>query len=70
VRSSPGRDLNAVTPNYEAGVTFQTFTAAMFQSRDFLGCDAVWCCGRIPTFRRSMLPPSSGWSDRAKTAFQ
>jgi hypothetical protein len=25
-----------------------------------LGCDTVYCCGRIPTFQRSMLPPSSG----------
>jgi len=29
--------------------------------RCLLGCDAVWWCGRIPTFRRSTLPPSSGW---------
>jgi len=27
-----------------------------------LGCVAVLCCGRIPTFRTSMLPLSSGWS--------
>jgi hypothetical protein len=24
-----------------------------------LGCDAVWTCGQIPTFRRNMLCPSS-----------
>jgi len=30
--------------------------------RGLLDCDAVYCCGRIPTFRRSMLPPSSGWT--------
>jgi hypothetical protein len=24
-----------------------------------LGCDAVFCCGRIPTFRMTLLPPSS-----------
>jgi len=23
--------------------------------------DAVKCCGRTPTFRRSVMPPSSGW---------
>jgi len=23
-------------------------------SRGFLGCDTVWCCGRIPTFQRSI----------------
>jgi hypothetical protein len=27
------------------------------------GCDTLECCCRIPTFRRSMLPPSSGWSE-------
>jgi len=25
-----------------------------------MGCDAVYCCGRISTFQISMLPPSSG----------
>jgi hypothetical protein len=25
-----------------------------------LVCDAMMCCGRIPTFRRSVLPPPSG----------
>jgi len=24
-----------------------------------LGCDAVWCCGRLPTFRRIMLYPTT-----------
>jgi hypothetical protein len=32
-------------------------------SRGLPGCDTVWCCGRIPTFRRSMLTPSSEWSE-------
>jgi hypothetical protein len=27
-------------------------------SRGLLGCDAVQCCDRIPTFQRSMHPPS------------
>jgi hypothetical protein len=31
-------------------------------SRGLLGRDAMQCCGRIPTFPSSMLPPSSGWS--------
>jgi hypothetical protein len=26
-----------------------------------LDCDAVYCCGRIPTFRGTLLPPSAGW---------
>jgi len=30
-------------------------------SRSRLGYNTVWCCGRMPTFRRIMLPPSSGW---------
>jgi hypothetical protein len=25
-----------------------------------LGCNAVWTCRQIPTFRRNILPPSSG----------
>jgi hypothetical protein len=33
---------------------------AEYSSRILLGCDAVQCCGKIPTFRRIMLPPSSG----------
>jgi len=32
----------------------------IFSSRDLLGCDdAVKCCGRIPSFRKNLLPPSS-----------
>jgi len=30
-------------------------------SRGLLGCDTAQLCGRVPTFRRNMLPPSSGW---------
>jgi len=31
----------------------------------------VWYCGRTPTFRRSMLPPSSGWGiEAAWTSYQ
>jgi hypothetical protein len=25
-----------------------------------MGCDTVWCCGRLPTFRKALLPLSSG----------
>jgi hypothetical protein len=28
-------------------------------SHGLLGCDAVSCCGRVSTFRRAMLPPTS-----------
>jgi hypothetical protein len=31
------------------------------ESPGLLGCVAVYCCGRIPTLRRIILPPSSGW---------
>jgi hypothetical protein len=31
-----------------------------FVDVDLLGCDAVWTCGQIPTFRRNILFPSSG----------
>jgi hypothetical protein len=33
--------------------------------RGLLACDAVYCCGRIPTFQRSMLLPIFGmkWSE-------
>jgi hypothetical protein len=34
-----------------------------YSSRGLLSCDTVQWCGRIPTFRRSMLPSSSRWSD-------
>jgi hypothetical protein len=30
-------------------------------SQGLLGCDAVYYCGRIPTFRRALMPPSSGF---------
>jgi hypothetical protein len=29
----------------------------------------VLCCGRIPTFQRSMLPPSSGWRVEMEAAW-
>jgi len=34
-------------------------------SRSLLGCDTMEC-GRVPTFRKSMLPPSSRWSGPLK----
>jgi len=36
---------------------------AEYSSLGLLVCDAVFPCGRIPNFQRSMLPSSSGWSD-------
>jgi hypothetical protein len=39
---------------------FWDFHGSGVSVRGLLGCDAVKCCGRIPKFRRSVLPPSSG----------
>jgi len=43
--------------HFESSVTrntrFEVFTAVMYQVK-------VECCGRIPTFRRTVLPSSSG----------
>jgi hypothetical protein len=33
-------------------------------SRRVLGCDTVFRCNGIQSFRRTMLTPSSGWSDQ------
>jgi len=32
----------------------------LVSSLGFLGCDAIYGCGKISTFQRSMLPPSAG----------
>jgi len=49
--------------NIKLDANFEGFTAAMFQVEVFFFfCDALWCCGRIPTFQRSVLPPSAWWS--------
>jgi len=34
---------------------YEVFTFDEVSSRDLLGCDAVQRCGRIPTFRRTVL---------------
>jgi len=44
---------------------FWDFHGCKDSTRCILSCDTVHWCGRIPTFRRSMLLPSSGWSGRA-----
>jgi len=38
-------------------VRYEIFTAVRIQV--LLGCDAMYSCGRIPTFQKSMLPHSS-----------
>jgi len=38
-------------------LTFEAFTVVV-SGKGLLGCDTVQCC-RIPTFQRSILPPSS-----------
>jgi len=32
-------------------------------SQGLLGSNAMLPCGRIPTFWRTLLPPSEGWSE-------
>jgi hypothetical protein len=41
------------------GWEFRGFHGGDVSSRGLLCCDAVQCCGRIPSFQRSMLSPSS-----------
>jgi len=42
--------------------SFNTLYYGVSSSWGLLGCNTVYCCGRIPNFQRSVLPPSSGWS--------
>jgi hypothetical protein len=39
------------------------FTRRWRLKSKFLGCNIELCCGRISTFRRALLPPSSGSED-------
>jgi hypothetical protein len=39
---------------------FLGFHGGDVSSRDLLGCDSAYCCGRIPKFQGSMLSSSSG----------
>jgi hypothetical protein len=48
------------TPAKDVRFEFCAFHASDVSSRGLLGCDAVQCCGGIPMFQWSMLPPSSG----------
>jgi hypothetical protein len=42
--------------------TENSSTSPSDSCRGLLACGAVWCCGRIPTFHTSMLPPPSDTS--------
>jgi len=46
-------------PEQTQNARFEVFVAVKI--RVLLYCDTVQCCGRIPPFQRSMLPPSSPW---------
>jgi hypothetical protein len=48
------------------GSLFRLFIHTLI--RGLLGCDAVYCCGRIPTFQRSMLPLSTLKTEAAWTS--
>jgi len=37
-------------------------------SRCLFDYDAKYCCGRMPTFQRYVLPPSSGWNLKMEAA--
>jgi hypothetical protein len=34
-----------------------------------MGCDAVQCCGRIPTFQRSMLEREVAWTSETLVSY-
>jgi len=40
---------------------YTTRTPCIYSHRGLLECDRVYCCGGIPMFWRTMLPPSSEW---------
>jgi hypothetical protein len=44
----------------EAQLMMRNFQGGEDSSRGLLGFDVVKCCGRIPTFQWTLLPPSSG----------
>jgi hypothetical protein len=54
-RKSPSlrRESNPTIPNVQPVVQRYTNWAIT----------ALYCCGKVPNFRRSMLPPSSWWSE-------
>jgi hypothetical protein len=41
----------------------------IYSNRGLQDCDTVQWFGRIPTFRRTMLPPSSGWKWRQLVSY-
>jgi len=40
---------------------FWGFHGSEYSSRGLLGCGSVQCCGRIPIFWETLLPPFSQW---------
>jgi hypothetical protein len=43
-------------------ITFEIWGShSTVDSSQVLSCDSVYCYGKISTFRRAILPPSSGW---------
>jgi len=41
-------------------IIWNFFNSYRISGHGRMGCDTVYWCGRIPTFRRSLLPPSPG----------
>jgi hypothetical protein len=47
--------------------SIDSYTTHCFNSsRGLLGCEDAYCCGRKPTFQRSMLPPSKHGDNMAE----
>jgi len=51
-------------PTYLFKINFISRLPNDFSCRGFLRCDAVQCCGSIPTFQSSMLPLT--WASQPK----
>jgi len=53
--NKPLRNISlAEESNKGHGARLEVFGAVNIQFEVFLGCDTVLCCGRIPTFRRTL----------------
>jgi hypothetical protein len=62
--SAGGRTQTRVHYIQRWTVTFCASTDRLMKECSLLGCDAVWSGRGLPTFRRELLPPSSGLENR------
>jgi hypothetical protein len=56
--------VSATEPSLLILCTIRGFHGGDYEECRILGCDAEWLL-KEPTFRRSVLPPSSGWKESA-----